>query len=125
MNKIIYFIEHKEKENSETVSEEKSLENIYIDILKFHNIYVESYVTRSLKHRIPGMEIRNDDKKVTAFFTSTADVLISESITDCSDFYQSILEVVQPFQKMMTARSNTFKNSSVEKFQEKSLRVQL
>ena len=128
LNKIIYFIKHKENENSGTVFEVKLLENIYIDILKFHNICEESHVTRFskvLKDKLPGLEIRNVGKKVTAFFTSTADALISELIPDCFDFYQSLLKVVLPLRKMMASTSNTSKNSFVENFQEESTPVHL
>ena len=53
--------------------------------------------------------------KLTVFFPSAEDVLISESITDFFDFYPSLLEVVLPLQKMMASTSNTFKNSFVGK----------
>ena len=128
MNKSIYFIKHKENENPGTVFEVKLLENIYIDLLKFHIICVESHVTRFskiLKENIPGLEIRNVGKKVIAFFTSTADALISELIPNCSDFYQSLLEVVLLLQKMMAPTSNTFKNSFVENLQQESTPVHL
>ena len=45
---IKLFFKHKEDENSGTVFAVKLLENIYIDILKFH-IFVESHVTRFSK----------------------------------------------------------------------------
>ena len=77
------------------------LENIHIDILKFGNIYVENHITqflKLLKVRISALEKSYVDKKVTTFSISAADVLISELITDCFDFYQSIMEVFVPLQ---------------------------
>ena len=53
------------------------------------------------------------------------DALISESITDCSDFYQSLLEVVLPLWKMMVSTNSTFKNSSKVNFEEESTPVHL
>ena len=53
------------------------------------------------------------------------DALISESITDCSDFYQSLLEVVLPLWKMMVSTNSTFKNSSKVNFEEESTSVHL
>ena len=91
MNKFFYFIKHKESGNSGNFFDVKLLESFYIDISKFHNNFVESYITKLskvLKERIPGYEIRNVGKKVTAFSTLTADALISESITEFFDFYQ-------------------------------------
>ena len=91
MNKFFYFIKHKESGNSGSFFDVKLLESFYIDISKFHNNFVESYITKLskvLKERIPGYEIRNVGKKVTAFSTLTADALISESITEFFDFYQ-------------------------------------
>ena len=49
LNNIIYFIKHKENENPGTVFEVKLLGNIYTDILKFYNIYVESRVAQFSK----------------------------------------------------------------------------
>ena len=98
------------------------LENIHIDILKFGNIYVENHVTqflKLLKGKIPALEKSYVDKKVTIFSISAADVLISEFITDCFDFYQSLLEVFLPLQRMMTPTSYTLKDSFVVWFQEK------
>lgn len=42
-------MKYKENKNPGIVFEVKLLENSYNDILKFHNIYVENHVTRSLK----------------------------------------------------------------------------
>lgn len=78
------------------------LENIHIDILKFGNIYVENHVTqflKLLKGKIPALEKSYVDKKATIFSISAADVLISEFITDCFDFYQSLLEVFLPYKE--------------------------
>ena len=98
LNKTIYFIKHKENENPGTVFEVKLLENIYIDIY-FPNICVESHVTRFskiLKEKIPGLERRNVGNKVTAFFTSSADALISEVIPDIPIFISHYWRLFYP-----------------------------
>ena len=41
-----------------------------------------------LKERISGLDIRNVGEKVTTFFNSKADALISESTKDSTSFYQ-------------------------------------
>lgn len=64
-NKIIYFMKYKENKNPGIVFEVKLLKKNY---KIFHNIYVESHVTRFskvIKERIPGLEICNVGKKVT------------------------------------------------------------
>ena len=45
-----------------------------------------------LKENIPGLELHNVGKKFTLFFNSTADALISDSVKDSNDFYQSMLD---------------------------------
>ena len=64
-NKIIYFMKYKENKNPGTVFEVKLLKKNY---KIFHNIYVESHVTRFskvIKESIPGLEICNVGKKAT------------------------------------------------------------
>ena len=66
LNKIIYLIKDKRIENPGTVFEVKLLKNIYIDISKFHRIFVESHVIRFLKvfkENIQGLEILNGAKE--------------------------------------------------------------
>ena len=61
-----------------------------------------------LKENIPGLELCNVGKKLTLFFNSTADILISDSVKDSNDFYQSMLDTALPLRQMMTETSNNF-----------------
>ena len=54
-----------------------------------------------LKEKLPETELQNIGKKRTLYFKSTADSLISGSVNDSNNFYQTLLETALPLKYMM------------------------
>ena len=59
-----------------------------------------------LKEKLPEIELQNVGKKLTLYFKSTADSLISGSVNDSNNFYQTLLETALPLKYMMAKASN-------------------
>ena len=54
-----------------------------------------------LKEKSPEIELQNVGKKLTLCFKSTADSLISGSVNESNNFYQTLLETALPLKYMM------------------------
>ena len=80
-----------------------------MEILNSYGYNIDSHVSRfgdMLKQKLPGLELQNIRKKLTLFFKSTADALISDSINDSNEYYQTLLDTALPLRQI----EKTFNN---------------
>ena len=97
---------------------------MYIDLLQRNDITVKSHVTRfaeKLKSNIHGLETRNIGKKLTVYFTTTADILILENIMTPSEIGQSMQDVVCMLRKEMSSIQNKFSGNFLSDCQLKAV----
>ena len=71
-----------------------------------------------LKEKLPEIELQNVGKKLTLYFKSTADSLISGSVNDSNNFYQTLLETALPLKYMMAKASNNLDDDTTNNIEQ-------
>ena len=71
-----------------------------------------------LKEKLPEIELQNVGKKLTLYFKSTADSLISGSVNDSNNFYQTLLETALPLKYMMGKASNNLDDDTTNNIEQ-------
>ena len=108
-NKIISYLYEKESESPGTIFYVKQLEEIYISLLKCHNIDSTSHVTRfsdSLLQAIPDLKKSTVSNKLTVCFKGTINMLLKHHVEVPDDFTRSIRDVVVPIRNSMKIIKN-------------------
>ena len=131
LSKIASYLFDKESESPGTIYIAKELELMYITLFKFHDVNVNSHVSRfadSLVEAAPGLRNRTVNKKVTVFFESTIDMLLKDHIdiiSEPNEFARSIKDVVIPIRNSMKMIHNKFDGTFAVECQKDSVPIQL
>ena len=127
-NKIISYLYEKESESPGTIFYVKQLEEIYISLLKCHNIDSTSHVTRfsdSLLQAIPDLKKSTVSNKLTVCFKGTINMLLKHHVKVPDDFTRSIRDVVVPIRNSMKIVKNKFDGSFKNECQKDSVPIEL
>ena len=133
MSKIASYLFDRESGSAGTIYLAKELELMYITLLKFHDVNVNSHVSHiadSLVEATPGLRKRTVNKEVTVFFESTIDMLLKDHIdiiSEPNEFARSIKDVVIPilFRNSMKMIQNKFDGTFAVECQKDSVPIQL
>ena len=128
LNKLFYHMCGIEQKEPGTVFEVKVLEEMYMDLLRYHCVKYQSHVTRFaeiLLEKNSELEKRNVGRKVVIYFKRTADVLFKEVISEPSSFLRSLRDVVIPLRNAMSAVENTFDGNFPQSCQRQAVPIEL
>ena len=122
------YLYESESEFPGTIYYAKELEEIYLTLLKCHDIYFASHVTRfsdCLVEAILELKKCTVDNKVTVFFECTLNILLRDHIEMPDEFTESIKEVVVPIRNSIKMVKNKFDGEFQNEGQKRSVPIEL
>ena len=128
LSKIVGYIYETERDAHGNIFNAKSLETLYIDLLKCHGIQAASHVTRfaeKLLLQIEDLEKKTVGRTTSLYFKHTFNSIMRDSVVEPDNFMKSLRSVIRPIRDAMCITKNKFEGYFLNDSQTNSVPIQL